>query len=80
MKKQYLPAEQRFLKQIGNNIKEFRKKINTSQEQLALDSELDRAYVGKVERGKNNISVLNLKKIADALRIKASDLLKTNNK
>ena len=76
MKNNYLNSEKTFLKQIGSNIKQQRKKADISQEGLALKCELDRAYVGRVERGENNISILNLKKISDALGIKISELLK----
>ena len=38
-----------------------------TQEQLALTAELDRSYVGQVERGDSNVAILNLKRIADAL-------------
>ena len=80
MKNNYLNSEKTFLKQIGNNIKQQRKKADISQEGLALKCELDRAYVGRVERGENNISILSLKKIADALGIRITELLKQNGK
>ena len=40
------------------------------------DIELHRAYIGQIERGEKNIGLLNLKKIADALGVKAKDLVK----
>jgi transcriptional regulator with XRE-family HTH domain len=80
MKNNYLISEKAFLKQIGINIKQQRKKEDISQESLALKCEIDRAYMGRVERGEINISVLKLKKIADVLNIQTSDLLKKNGK
>lgn len=41
-----------------------------SQEKLALLAELDRTYITSVERGKRNISIINLEKIAKALNVK----------
>ena len=64
------------LKRVGLNIKQARKEKGISQESLALAADLDRSYVGGVERGERNIAVVNLKKIADALNIPVSQLLK----
>jgi len=66
-----------FLQQIGDRIRDFRTELNLSQEKLAFACELDRTYIGSVERGERNISVLNLKKIAKALEVKSADLLHT---
>jgi len=46
-----------------------------SQEALAVDAELDRSYVGGIERGDHNITIMNLKKIADALDTTMCSLL-----
>jgi len=68
--------ERSYLKNIGLNIRETRKEKGMSQESLALAADLDRSYVGGVERGERNIAIVNLKKIADALNIPVSQLLK----
>jgi transcriptional regulator with XRE-family HTH domain len=65
-----------YLKKVGQTIREARKSKGISQESLSLASGLDRSYVGGVERGERNISILNLKKIADALSLNMSELLK----
>lgn len=71
------PFEQQvYLKKIGLNIKQARKEKGMSQESLALAADLDRSYVGGVERGERNIAIVNLKKIADALKVSVSQLLK----
>jgi transcriptional regulator with XRE-family HTH domain len=49
--------------------------LGLSQEVLAVDAELDRSYVGGIERGEHNPTLINLQKIADALNIKLSKLL-----
>ena len=71
----YSKEEKAFLKQIGNRIKELRIKSDLSQEKLSFACDLDRTYIGSVERGERNISVLNLRKIANALKVQPTDLL-----
>ena len=63
-------------KELGNRIKEFRKKIGLSQEKFALKIEMDRTYFASVESGKRNISIVNIKKIADGLGISLCELFK----
>lgn len=58
---------------VGDRIKEFRKKIGITQEQLALKAELDRTYIASVEAGKRNISIVNLEKIINALETNFSN-------
>ena len=65
------------LYQFGQRIRELRKLKNMSQEELAYAAGLDRTYIGSVERGKRNISLINILKIADALEVKPSLLLET---
>lgn len=71
----YSKDDKAFLMKIGNRIKKFRTEAELSQEKLAFESELDRTYIGSVERGERNIAVINLKKIANALRIEPKDLV-----
>lgn len=59
---------------FGAAIREVRKEKGLSQERLALDSGIDRAYVGGVERGERNASLTNIFKLADALGVKPSEL------
>src|SRR4051812_15740527 len=71
----YTKDDKAFLIQIGNRIRELRMKVDLSQEKLAFACDLDRTYIGSVERGERNLSVINLRKIAKALKHKPSDLL-----
>lgn len=64
------------LSQIGNRIRELRKKTGMSQEQLAAKADLDRTYVGGIERGERNVSMLNLEKICKALKIDVPNFFK----
>ena len=61
-------------RRFGDRVRELRKKKGLSQEDLALACDLDRSYIGGVERGERNISLLNIQKIADALRVSAREL------
>jgi len=76
MQKKYSTKEKEFLKKVGNRIRELRLKSGLSQEKLAFASSLDRTYIGSVERGERNISVINLNKISTALNINSFELLK----
>jgi transcriptional regulator with XRE-family HTH domain len=67
-------SDQRLLK-LGDAIRDLRRTIGMSQEALADASGLDRSHMGEVERGKRNVSFLNVVRIADALNVKISDLM-----
>jgi transcriptional regulator with XRE-family HTH domain len=62
------------LRQLGTRIRNLRVQANISQEKLGYISGLHRTYVGAIERGERNPSVLSLKKIADALHVTVRDL------
>ena len=68
------------LKNIGNNIRKWRKNAGLSQEKLADLAGLHRTYIGAVERGERNISAINIAKIASALKIKPHVLLLDNTR
>ncbi|MBZ0242262.1 MAG: helix-turn-helix domain-containing protein [Bacteroidales bacterium] len=71
----YSEIDKAFLERIGNQIRDLRTKTDLSQEKLAFACDLDRTYIGSVERGERNISVINLRKIAKALNIEVAVLL-----
>jgi transcriptional regulator with XRE-family HTH domain len=62
--------------EIGLRIKEKRKALGLSQEQLALKADIDRTYMTSVENGKRNISIQNIEKIIKALDTTFEDLFK----
>jgi DNA-binding XRE family transcriptional regulator len=68
-------AGNKVLKDLGDAIRLHRSARGLSQEALAVDAELDRSYVGGIERGDHNLTLMNLKKIADALDTTMSSLL-----
>lgn len=68
-------AGDKVLTNLGDAIRLKRAECGLSQEALAVDADLDRSYVGGIERGEHNLTVMNLKKIADALGVKLSALM-----
>lgn len=69
-------SETKLLKQLGNNIRAERQKIGLSQEALADKADLDRSYVGGVERGERNVSLINIVRLARALGVAPVNLLR----
>ncbi len=67
-------SESQILKRFGERVRELRKAKGMSQESLALACELDRTYIGGVERGERNISLVNIYKIAAALGVPIKEL------
>lgn len=61
---------------LAHNIKQLRNKSNISQEQLADLCQLHRTYISDIERSNRNVSIDNIEKIANALHVTPSDLLK----
>lgn len=58
---------------FGKRVAALRKKRGWSQEQLALESGLARSYLGGVERGQRNISLLNIYRLAESMAIPPSE-------
>lgn len=56
-------------------MRKFRVSAGLSQEKLAELANVHRTYVGDVERGERNISVVNMVKVAEALRKKLSEVV-----
>ncbi len=61
---------------LGDAIRKARLKQGLTQEDLALAADVDRGYLGRVERGDNNVALLTLLKIAQALGVSIKDLMK----
>ena len=64
------------LKRFGIACKKCREKQNISQEKFALSIGMDRTYYASVENGKRNISLNNIKKIADGFNLSMAELMK----
>jgi transcriptional regulator with XRE-family HTH domain len=64
----------KFLKEFGLKVQRRRKELGISQEELAFRAGFHRTYIGMIERAERNITLSNLKRLADALQIKIKDL------
>ncbi len=62
---------------FGKRLCELRHQRGLTQEDLADRAHLHRNYIGGVERGERNISLINIVELAHALAIKPTELLKT---
>ena len=69
-------SEVELCRQFGRNLAKTRKGKGWSQERLANESGLARSYVGDVERGIRNISLVNIFRIADTLGVDVTELMR----
>ncbi len=59
---------------FGLKVKGFRIKNGLSQEGLALKADIDRTYMSGIEKGKRNVSILVIEKLAIALDVEIKEL------
>lgn len=59
---------------LGWNLRRLRVAKGLSQERLALAASIDRAYVGRVERGEENVTINVVAAVAEALEVAVADL------
>ncbi|MBN6068135.1 helix-turn-helix transcriptional regulator [Aggregatibacter actinomycetemcomitans] len=64
---------------FAKNLRKIRRLKDISQEALALEAEISRAYISDIERGKRSLSIDVMGKLADALEVSIIDLLKYEN-
>lgn len=69
------PAMQDWRKIVGKNVRRIRQEKAMTQEKLAFEADIDLTYVGGIERGKRNPSLLVLARIAEALSVHLTKLL-----
>ncbi|MBK8870756.1 MAG: helix-turn-helix transcriptional regulator [Elusimicrobia bacterium] len=63
------------MERFGLKVREKRGRLGISQEELAFRSGLHRTYISDIERGARNVSLINIMKIAKALKARPSELL-----
>ena len=63
------------LQLLGATMRHYRRQQSLTHKALAAKTGLDKSYIGEIERGERNLSVLNVVRIADALGLSVSQLL-----
>ena len=63
---------------LAENLKAARKALNLSQEELALEADIDRTYISGIERGSRNPSLTMISKLAERLKTTPAALLTPN--
>lgn len=61
---------------VAKNLKRLRREKGISQEELADKADINRNYVGMIERSENAASVDMLEKLAEALEVEAAEILR----
>ena len=67
--------DKQYLLKIGDNIRTARKQRGYSQEEFADIAGFSRSYYTEIETGKRNISILNLIKIIEALKVNPNEII-----
>lgn len=68
-------AGNRALVALGKALRAARKEKGLSQEDLATDAEVERSYLGAIERGEVNVTVLVIARVCRELKVKPSELM-----
>jgi len=68
-------AKGALLKRFARNVRRKRLDRGWTQEELARRAELHRTYIGAIEREERNVSLINVERIAKALRVNPRELL-----
>lgn len=67
--------ENEILKKFGDKVRHYRNLLGLSQEKFAEKANVHRTYIGTVERGETNITLVNVYRLAEALEVSVSKLL-----
>ena len=67
--------QKQYLLKIGDNMRAVRKQMGYSQEEFTDIAGFSRSYYTEIETGKRNISILNLIKIMEALKVEPNEII-----
>ena len=70
-----MEKEKELLKAFGARVQHYRNQLGLSQEKFAEKANVHRTYIGTVERGETNLTLVNIYKLAKALEISPKDLI-----
>ncbi|KZY62511.1 transcriptional regulator [Oleiphilus sp. HI0061] len=70
--------EDQTLLSFGDHVRKLRCNVGLSQEELASLSDLDRTYISGIERGKRNLSLINIVKLASSLNVSLPEIMSFN--
>jgi transcriptional regulator with XRE-family HTH domain len=68
-------SETDILRRFGEHLRQLRLARNLTQEELAAKADFSRSYYTEIERGKRNVSLLNLHKLAQCLGVSITELI-----
>ena len=68
-------AKKDILQRFGDRVRQLRQEAGWSQEEFAGRCDLDRTYVGGVERGERNLALRNIERIAKTLKLTIAELM-----
>ena len=66
--------DKKFLQRLGERVRKRREERGLTQQQLGDQCDLHRTFIGSVERGERNVSVLNVRRLAVVLRTTPAEL------
>lgn len=69
-----METDKTLLQEFGLKVQQRRKELGISQEELAYRAGFHRTYIGMIERAERNITLSNLKRLADALGVELKEL------
>lgn len=67
--------DKEYLKKVGERIRKIRKEKNIRQTELGYRCDIERPNIGRIEAGGNNLTLLTLRKIAQALEVDVTEIL-----
>ena len=67
--------DKKYLEKVGKKITTIRKEKNLTQEEVCTELEMDKPYLSSIENGRQNPTLLTLKKLANAIGVETKDFL-----
>ena len=78
MSKKRTDQESEYLRRFGDRLRMLRVAQGFTQEELAAEAGFSRSYYTEIETGKRNLSLLNIRKLAQSLQVSTTELLNIN--